>query len=67
MVFYNSGISVLVKFFRHDSVPFKSVKAETSFKIAYTYKMQKCPVLGIIADALFKHTPFLLVKVEFFM
>ena len=51
MVFYDSGISALVKFFRHESVPFKSVKAETSFKIAYTYKMQKCPLLGIIADA----------------
>ena len=32
MVFYDSGISVLVKFFRHESVPFKSVKAKTSFQ-----------------------------------
>ena len=67
MVFFDSGISVLVKFLRHESVPFKSFKAETSFKLAYKYKIQKCPLLRIIADALFKHTPFLLVKVEVFM
>ena len=66
MVFYDSGISVLVKFLRHEYVPFKSVKAETSFKIAYTYKI-KVPTSGNYCTCIFKHTPFLLVKVEVFM